>query len=73
MLVLTRKTGEKIRVVGPEGEIIDLEVINYPSESQVRIGVDAPQKYRIHRVNRAGMIEKEPSRYLRRRAHNGNS
>jgi len=62
MLVLTRKTGETIRLVGPDGEVIDLEVINYPSKQQVRVGVKAPRDFKIHRVNRAGMIEKEHSR-----------
>lgn len=59
MLVLTRKIGEKIRIVGPTGETIDLEVINYPSRQQVRVGVKAPHEFKIHRINRAGMIEKE--------------
>lgn len=57
MLVLTRRDGESIRLITPDGEIIELKIINYPSPKQVRVGVVAPDNYKIHRANRAGMIE----------------
>ncbi len=57
MLVLTRRDGEKIRLITPDGQSIEIVVVNYPSPRQVRIGVDAPQNYKIHRVTRDGEIE----------------
>jgi carbon storage regulator CsrA len=57
MLVLTRKDGEAIRVIAPDGALIEVKVIDYPSPKQVRVGVKAPEDYKIHRANRAGMLE----------------
>lgn len=57
MLVLTRKDGESIRVIAPDGAIIELKIMDIPTPRQVRVAVAAPQEYKIHRANRAGMIE----------------
>jgi carbon storage regulator len=44
MLVLTRKTGEKIRIGA------DIEITVLPSSGdQVRIGIDAPRNIAVHR------------------------
>ena len=61
MLVLTRKDGESIRLIAPDGAIVEFKIINYPSPRQVRVGVEAPDEYKIHRANRAGMIEANPN------------
>lgn len=46
MLVITRKPGEKIQI----GDDITICVIKY-ERGQVRIGIDAPIKYRITRID----------------------
>jgi carbon storage regulator len=46
MLVLTRKLGEKISIAGGEIELHVIEV----SGSRVRLGITAPQEYRISRA-----------------------
>jgi len=48
MLVLTRKLGEKISIAGGE---IELEVLEI-SGSRIRLGISAPQEYRIARAER---------------------
>lgn len=57
MLVLTRKDGEAVRVIAPDGAIIEIKIMEIPTPRQVRVAVDAPRDYKIHRANRAGMIE----------------
>lgn len=57
MLVLTRKDGESVRLITPDGEVIEIKILNFPSLKQVRVAVEAPSEYKIHRANRAGMIE----------------
>jgi hypothetical protein len=44
MLVLTAKRDDRIRI----GEDIEILII-YTADSRVRIGIDAPEKYRIER------------------------
>ncbi len=44
MLILTRKSGESITI----GDDIKIQVIEIKGK-QVRIGIDAPRKYAIHR------------------------
>lgn len=46
MLVLSRKLGEKISIAGGEIELEVLEVTG----SRVRLGISAPQEYRISRA-----------------------
>ena len=48
MLVLSRKLGEKISIAGGEVELEVLEI----SGSRVRLGISAPQEYRIARAER---------------------
>lgn len=44
MLVLTRKSGEAIRI-GDDIKIVVLEV----KDNQIRLGIEAPHKYTVHR------------------------
>ncbi len=44
MLVLTRKSGEAVRI-GDDIRIVVVEV----KDNQVKLGVDAPMKYAVHR------------------------
>lgn len=49
MLVLARQTGEVINIFTPEGiPLIAIEVIQI-SGGTVRLGIDAPRNYPIHR------------------------
>jgi carbon storage regulator CsrA len=47
MLALSRKTGEWIQIETPEGPIIVMVLAQRPG--QVRLGIDAPLKYRVMR------------------------
>ena len=44
MLILTRKSGERITI----GDDIKIQIIEIKGK-QVRLGIDAPRKYAIHR------------------------
>lgn len=48
MLVLTRKLGEKIKIITELGEEVELYVVQIKGK-QVRVGVKASRKTRIHR------------------------
>jgi hypothetical protein len=48
MLVLTAKRDDRIKI----GEDIEILII-YTADSRVRIGIDAPEKYRIERKPKA--------------------
>lgn len=54
MLILTRKVGECIAI----GDDIKIQVIEIKGK-QVRIGIDAPKKYTIHREEIYNRIQEE--------------
>ncbi len=54
MLILTRKLGESI-TIGDDIKIVILEI----KGKQVRIGIDAPRKYSIHREEVYQRIQEE--------------
>ena len=54
MLILTRKLGESI-TIGDDIKIVILEI----KGKQVRIGIDAPRKYAIHREEVYQRIQEE--------------
>lgn len=49
MLVLTRKKSERIIIIAPDGTKIYATVVEFRSGDRVRIGVDAPLDWLIHR------------------------
>ncbi len=57
MLKLTRRTGERIRITTPDGEFIDVLLIQMTSEHSCRLGVKAPADYHIDRITRSGEVE----------------
>ena len=54
MLILTKREGESIRIITPDGTEI---VIKYLG----KVGIDAPKNYHIERIDREGMRELRPS------------
>lgn len=65
MLVLSRKLGEKITVVCPDGTPLEVTVVDI-DRGKIRLGFDAPNSYRIYRnellpLVPAGEIKKESS------------
>lgn len=48
MLVLTRKMGESINVITPEGILLEV-VVTQIKGKQVRIGIAAPEDTKIYR------------------------
>lgn len=57
MLILTRKSGESITI----GDEIKIQVIEIKGK-QVRLGIDAPKKYSIHREEVYIRIQEENRR-----------
>ena len=57
MLILTRKSGESITI----GDDVKLTVVEVKGK-QVRIGIDAPRSYMIHREEVYLSIQEENSR-----------
>lgn len=57
MLILTRKTGEKILI----GNEIKIQVIEIKGK-QVRLGIDAPEEFGIHREEVFLRIQEEKRR-----------
>lgn len=49
MLVLSRKPNERIKIVTPDGTVIDLLVVRLVGQHKVQIGVSAPGDYAVHR------------------------
>jgi len=49
MLLLTRKTDERIKIITPDGTVINVMVCKVKSDGGVRIGIDAPKNVEIHR------------------------
>jgi carbon storage regulator CsrA len=60
MLALSRKTGEWIQIDTPDGPIIVMVLAMKPG--QVRLGIDAPLKYRVMRNE---LLPNGPSTELR--------
>jgi carbon storage regulator len=56
MLVLTRKTGESIRI----GNDIKLKIVSVEGD-QVKVGIDAPKSVDIHRSEIYEAIQKQNS------------
>ena len=54
MLILTRKSGEGIRI----GDAITLKIIEIRG-NQVRIGIDAPKKISVHREEIYSLIQEQ--------------
>ncbi|MBI5237449.1 MAG: carbon storage regulator CsrA [Deltaproteobacteria bacterium] len=54
MLVLTRKSGEAVRI-GDDIRIVVVEV----KDNQVKLGIDAPMKHTIHREEVYNRIQEE--------------
>ena len=54
MLILTRKLGESITI----GDDIKIQILEIKGK-QVRIGIDAPRKYSIHREEIYQRIQEE--------------
>ena len=57
MLILTRKSGESITI----GDDVKITVVEVKGK-QVRIGIDAPRSYMIHRVEVYLSIQEENRR-----------
>lgn len=54
MLVLTRKTGESIKI----GDEIELKIISVEGD-QVKIGIDAPRSVKVYRSEIYKLIQEE--------------
>lgn len=48
MLVLSRKTGERIRILTPKGEVIWVTIVDV-DRGKVRVGIEAPRDIVVHR------------------------
>jgi carbon storage regulator CsrA len=55
MLVLTRKPGEKITIMCPDGNLIVISLCRVDHHYKVRIGIEAEENYKI---TRSELIEK---------------
>lgn len=58
-LVIGRRQGESIEIAGPDGDLITVEVVMVLG-AKVRLGVTAPDDWRIER--RQGPARHEPPR-----------
>ena len=56
MLVITRREGESITVISPDGKEIEITLTR--DGNNARIGVQAPQDYKIVRTE---LIEEKPN------------
>lgn len=48
MLVLSRKVGERIRILTPKGEVIWVTIVDV-DRGKVRVGIEAPRDIVVHR------------------------
>lgn len=59
MLVLSRDMDERIKIQTPDGTVIDILVVEVRSGRRVRIGIDAPEDYAVHREEVFDAIQRE--------------
>lgn len=58
MLILTRRQGETIRVVTPDGDEIEFKYLESGSPGQIKVGIKCPNlEWVILRVSRENEIE----------------
>jgi carbon storage regulator CsrA len=65
MLVITRFEDDSLRIACPDGTEIEVLVVNIKG-NKVRLGIEAPQEYRIHR-GEAERVADEIARPIARR------
>lgn len=61
MLVLSRKVAERILITSPEGVQISLMVVEVRGD-KVRIGIDAPREWIVHREEVQRVIDSNTNR-----------
>lgn len=65
-LQLTRRVGEKVRISTPDGEQIEVTLLSMPSRFQIQLGIAAPQRYHIDRVDAFNQTERRSNKGRRR-------
>lgn len=59
MLILTRRVGESLKVIQPDGTVVTATVLGVKG-NQVRLGIEAPKEVLVHREEIYERIQGQP-------------